>query len=829
MADLTDWIDLRPETTWLLRARAFPDDANQPFALVRRLWFDRFQIAEDAPLGIAEARWVERFQESYDRENGEEAAHALGLLVGLPFKDSPYIKAMRDDPNQVKGRALVVSQELINSVRQQNPVVVFLEDLQWNESASWEYLMEVFLAGLDKKPPNGLFILGAARPEWQPPKELSNLFTSSLATDQILPQWGNLINLAPLSDQSIRILAQELLQRAVDVPEQVIDLLVERSEGVPYFTEEMVNWFIDHDILDTHADPWRFLPERLKVEPLPSTLQHLLLTRLSVLSQPERAALQRGSIFGRRFWTGGVEALGVSAGEEVLGHLQPRGFVEAQPESAFQGDTEWSFHQNLLQEVTYESVLKRERSALHKVAANWLEQQARQADRLDEFAGLLGDHYERAGELGNAVDWYLRAGKRAFDQGAPREAGGFYTKALDLLPPIDRERRWLALLGREAARSILGAADLWKADLDACLELAQILENVHYLAEIYFRLAVFGLHTGDYHLIEQASEQSLNAAKRCGDETIEAKAMIMSAVASTHQGDQSTVIQKIERAVQLARHQVNETALVFVLFRAAFCYTELAIFTGWYPLYVELVDLTHRLGNLVQEAMVLCNFGSAHADNGLYKTGRVILEQAIHIHQAIGDRRSLAYDFMNLANIYWHTGDFRNAGQYIEKAYEEIAPTHDTRGMMNVLIGLGIAAMEINDASGAVRRFTDARDLALNHDLPALAYEATVGLAALKIRQGNLDEARKFVCEAWDYLKENGWREMGNPGWVYLTCAETFDALGDQDNFRAVIESAHQVLLDVADRKNIPIWRQSFLENVPEHRRIMELWERDRQ
>jgi CheY-like chemotaxis protein len=43
--DLKEWLDLREETTWLLRARAFPDDANQPFALVRRMWFDRFQIA----------------------------------------------------------------------------------------------------------------------------------------------------------------------------------------------------------------------------------------------------------------------------------------------------------------------------------------------------------------------------------------------------------------------------------------------------------------------------------------------------------------------------------------------------------------------------------------------------------------------------------------------------------------------------------------------------------------------------------------------------------------------------------------------------------------
>ena len=63
LEDMDDWLDLREETFRLLRARAFPDDANQPFALVRRMWFDRFQIAEDAPLAQAEAKWVERFRE----------------------------------------------------------------------------------------------------------------------------------------------------------------------------------------------------------------------------------------------------------------------------------------------------------------------------------------------------------------------------------------------------------------------------------------------------------------------------------------------------------------------------------------------------------------------------------------------------------------------------------------------------------------------------------------------------------------------------------------------------------------------------------------------
>jgi class 3 adenylate cyclase/tetratricopeptide (TPR) repeat protein len=865
MADLNEWVDLREETVRLLRARAFSDDVAQPFALVRRLWFDRFQISEDTPLEQAEAKWVEHFREFSGLD--EESAHALGLLVGLPFDHSPYIKAMRNDPTQVKGRALVVSREVFKSVRRQYPVVVLLEDLQWMDTASWDYLMDVFLGGIKEQGSihsaegqdnelamrslhdqgNGLFVLGATRLEWQPPEPLVALFKESSPaekgydtsghevsviavseTEKPAPvQWGTLIHLAPLTDQDIRELARELLQRVRDIPEPLLDLLVERSEGVPYFTEEMVNWFIDHAILDTHGEEWRFLPDKLKEQPLPATLQHLLLTRLSSLSQPERATLQRGAIFGRRFWTGGVEALGISDGAETLGHLQPRGFVEVQSESSFQGDTEWSFHQNLLQEVTYESVLKRERAELHRVAATWLEHQAHQAGRLDEFAGLLGEHYERAGELSTAADWFLRAGRRAYGQGAPREAVNFYTQALELLPPVDRDRRWQALLDREEALGVLGNAQPWKADTTALVELAHNFSDENYLAEAYLRQTIFAMRSGEAPLSEQACQAALATAQRCGNEVIEAKAFALIAVSALDRGDQNTLTQNIEAALSLARRLEDENLMSFVLYRAAFCYSGIGD-TRCIPLQIEQIELDHRLGNRNQEAMGLGNLGSGFVTIGQYKQARSLLEQASAIDEALGARRSLAYNLMNLGEIFHWTGDLRKARQLNEQALQEISPSQDARGKVFILNNLGKILVAMGDGHAAFRRFSEAHELANSQGYVAQACESTTGLAASSILQGQLDEARRYVHEAWNYLKEHGWVGMADPGTVFRSLAETFDALGEVENFRVVLESSHQAFMEVADKFNAPEWRQSFLENIPNHRWLIEMWERSR-
>lgn len=128
LQDINDWIELRDETVRVFRGRAFAGEQNQAFALIRRLWFDRFQIAEDAPLIQAQAKWVERFGELTGIDD-PEPAQALGLLVGLPFEDSPHIGAMRDHPEQVKGRAFVVSRQTLAAIRAEHPIQMLLEDL----------------------------------------------------------------------------------------------------------------------------------------------------------------------------------------------------------------------------------------------------------------------------------------------------------------------------------------------------------------------------------------------------------------------------------------------------------------------------------------------------------------------------------------------------------------------------------------------------------------------------------------------------------------------------------------------------------------------------
>jgi hypothetical protein len=134
----------------------------------------------------------------------------------------------------------------------------------------------------------------------------------------------------------------------------------------------------------------------------------------------------------------------------------------------------------------------------------------------------------------------------------------------------------------------------------------------------------------------------------------------------------------------------------------------------------------------------------------------------------------------------------------------------------------------MDDPVAASRYFSESYEIATRHVMPQLVCESGVGLAACSLMQGQLDEARKLNQESWDYLKEHGWSMMGTPGRVYRTCMDTFDALGDEENVQEVLEIGYKELIRVAEKGNNKDQMKSFLENVPDHRAIVEMWERQK-
>jgi class 3 adenylate cyclase/tetratricopeptide (TPR) repeat protein len=809
LSDARDALDLRPEPFRWLRARAFQGDEKHAFKLVRSMWFDRFQIAEDAPLAEAEARWLDRFA-ALRGPDQEEAAQVLGLLLGLPFQNSSHIGALRHDPAQVKGRAFVVSCELLAAIRTHMPVVILLEDMQWADPSSWDYVVRLLMEEAQSDQ-HGVLVISTARLEWNPPPSLPKL-------PGYLP-----IHLTPLPEAACRHLVLTLLQRVKHVPDSIVEMIVQRSEGVPYFIEEIINWFLDHGIIDSSGEPWRLDILRFREAPLPTTLQYLLLTRLSALTETERMTLQYGSIFGRNLWEGGLAALGLSDCAATLKRLQPRGFVEMQPESALAGEKEWSFHHNLLQVAVYESVLKRVRRDLHKAAAAWLESQARKAGRLDEFVAILADHLDRAGEKTAAADWYLRAGARFHAQGAFLEARTSFERALELVPPSDHARRWQAWLGRTDAVAQLGDRAAHQQSVEALLELAQYLGPA-YLAEAHTRQALLLDVAGDYAAALAEYNAALRNARQSQATSLELRLLGMMVICQNRLSDAAGAAATAQQALSRIR-ELEEIDSIKVLMNLAVYYVESGDLARAAQLHQEQAAIAQRLGERGNQASALMNLGYDYLCLGMYEAGQEALEQSLRLFEAFGARRRLAYARLNLGLIYWRNSDWCAALNLLKSIQPELAALGDTFAEAAGLSYIALVLEQIGETCEAQQQFAAAHSIFTRAGIGGYAADALAGLVRCALAGHDLDAAQRYATELWTILRLHGTQGMEFPLRAYLACVEAYTACGENDTARKAIEAGHQELLTRADKISQVEWNRSFLCNVPEHRAISALWE----
>ena len=182
--------------------------------------------------------------------------------------------------------------------------------------------------------------------------------------------------------------------------------------------------------------------------------------------------------------------------------------------AAVQPELEYLFRHALVQDAAYSSLLKQDRRALHKLAAESL--LAVYPERKRELAGVIAMHFDQAGDAARAAEEYAIAGEHALERFAQREAVNFFKRATELLPPDDPrvDLRMRAALGAAKAgwtfSGLSGAIDL----LESTTEMAGDRVDRRLLADAYFWIAFMRRVSGESpdkspklkHAIDQAEQ-----------------------------------------------------------------------------------------------------------------------------------------------------------------------------------------------------------------------------------------------------------------------------------------------------------------------------------
>jgi class 3 adenylate cyclase len=340
-------------------------------------------------------------------------------LLDVPVDDAQW---ERLDPPLRRQQTLEGVKQLVARESQVQPVVLLFEDLHWIDSET-QVLLDALV---DRLPSARILMLVNYRPEYQ-------------------HGWGSKtyyrqLRIDPLPTAKAYELLDALLGHDPTV-QPLKRLLVQRTEGTPFFLEESVRTLAEMKALVGEPGAYRAVTPVETIE-VPATVKAMLAARMDRLPSREKAVLQAASVIGTDVPLGLLQAIVEIPEDELqgqVGHLQVAEFLY---ETRFFPDVEYTFKHALTHEVAYGSLLQSRRRELHARIVEAMERLY--ADRLTEQAERLAHHAVRA-ELWEQATRYLEAaGTKAVKRSANAEAIAYFEQALDVvrrLPSTHQQMR----------------------------------------------------------------------------------------------------------------------------------------------------------------------------------------------------------------------------------------------------------------------------------------------------------------------------------------------------------------------------------------------------
>jgi class 3 adenylate cyclase/tetratricopeptide (TPR) repeat protein len=413
VAELRGWVSQIPDAPLWLEGRAL--SYGQTIA-----YYPWRQIVRGA-IGVEEGTSPAEIRERVETAVPAEDVAPLERLLAVDDE------ATAEDVEGLSGEALVLRitdavARLLTSARE-GGVVAVLDDLHWADEASLDLLRAIADLTADR----ALVVLAMTRPDRDA--------HSARTLDQIRERCGERvtqIDLEPLDDDASERLLSNLLQ-VRDLPDDVRKEILDKSDGNPFFIEEVIRWLIDSGHIVQDGDNWRAAREIATVA-VPETLAGVLASRIDRLPPETKRVVQAAAVIGRIFQ---YPVLKRVAEQDRIANPEPH-VRELTAEELIREKNpllDYIFKHALTQEAAKDLLLLRRRREYHELVGKTLEDLY--PDRLDELAAMLAYHFREAESWERAAQYARRAAVNEVGLAAIREAVQHFDDEYTALSRLD--------------------------------------------------------------------------------------------------------------------------------------------------------------------------------------------------------------------------------------------------------------------------------------------------------------------------------------------------------------------------------------------------------
>ncbi len=538
----------------------------------------------------------------------------LALLDALP-DDSPFCQL---DPAQRRQRTLTALKRVLLRESQVQPLLLVYEDLHWIDTET-QALLDGLVESLPIAP---ILLLVNYRPEYQHGWGSKTYYTQ--------------LRLDPLPPASAEAFLQALLGDDPGLA-PLKRLLIEWTEGNPFFLEESVRTLVETGVLVGEPGTYR-LAKPLDSLQVPATVHAVLAARIDRLPPEAKRLLQTAAVIGTEVPLPLVQAIAELPEDALhggLAHLQAAEFLY---ETRLFPEHAYTFKHALTHEVAYGGLLQERRRTLHARIVTALE--AVFADRLAEQSERLAYHALRGEVWDKALAYCRQAGEKAMARSAYRQAVGSFEQALSVLSqlPETRTTREQAIdLRLVLHNALLPSGDFGRilAYLREAEALAESLDDPRRLGQVSRFLSLHFYYKGAYDQAITSGERALTLATAGGDAVLQTLANQYLGIAYEAQGDYRRAIDCLRQTVvSLDGVRPHEH--------------------GWQLILPPVIS---------RALLVRC-----HAELGMFAEGSALGDEVLRIAEAVDHPGSFMYASAEVGLLFLRQGDLPRALLLLERA-----------------------------------------------------------------------------------------------------------------------------------------------------------------
>jgi class 3 adenylate cyclase/tetratricopeptide (TPR) repeat protein len=584
--------------------------------------------------------------------NTDESSTLPYLLELLSVKDSG-VDPISMSPEARKDRIIEAVKRITLKGSEIRPLVVATEDLHWIDKSSEEYHRHL----LDSISGARVFLIFTYRPEF-------------------VHTWGaksyhSQVNLNRLSNRESLSMVTYLLGTE-EIDRQLEELILEKTEGVPFFIEEFIKSLKDLKIIEKKKTAYHLAKDLQKVT-IPSTIQDVIMARVDTLPDGAKELLQMGSVIEREFSYKLIKRVTSLSQEELLHHLSALKDAELLYERGIYPESTYIFKHALTREVVYDSILNKRKKKLHDKIGHAIEDLNK--SNIVEQYDVLAEHFSTSENYTKGAEYSKLAGRKAHRAAAFTGAIAYLEKSISCLERLpltdDVEKKIID------TRTILGLSCgpinyhvKAKEAVEPIVDLAIKHGYSRRLSQIYTILGTYCfVIEADFPKAFKYFDEALKISKELKDIRSLSEVNYWFGFGLTYTCEFERALHHLERALEISSNiNILWSISSIKCIIAEFIYNSLGEIDIGYKTSYEALSIANKSGDSYSKTVAHNMYGASCYYKGFFEEAEEHLLNAAISCERMNLFSFGAYTHFCLGDLYFDCGEYYKSKHHNDKA-----------------------------------------------------------------------------------------------------------------------------------------------------------------